>query len=557
VAILLLAALAFAGSAAEPSLTAAAAAGPTLAVNVAENRHHISALIYGVNFADASTAHAIGLTVDRWGGNSTSRYNYQTGFTNTGSDWYFENVPPDNARVRPHIALINGDRAAGMETVLTVPLIGWAAKAGSPKQHPYACGFKVGKYGAQQSTDYWDPTCGNGVLQNGHPITGNDPTDTSTKVGTGFVQGWVKQLVARYGTAAHGGVGIYELDNEPTLWNSTHRDVHPKPTTYTELASRGIAYARAIKSLDPTAAVLGPADWGWCAYFYSAKDPGGCSDGPDRQSHGDMPFAPWYLKQFAAYQQQHGVRLLDYFDEHFYPQADGVSLSSAGNAATQALRLRTTRSLWDPTYKDESWISQMAPGGVAVRMIPRMRDWIAHDYPGTKPSITEYNFGGLESVNGALAEADVLGIFGRENLSLATLWGALAPSKPWAFAFRMYRDYDGKGDTFGTTSVHAASFDASQPSRANGGQDRLSIYAAVRPSDSALTMMVINKTGSALTSPLSIQGFSGTGSAQVWRYGAADTHQIVRAANASVSGGSLTATYPANSITLLVLPAAH
>jgi len=29
-----------------------------------------------------------------------------------------------------------------------------------------------------------------------------------------------------------------------------------------------------------------------------------------------------------------------------------VSLAPAGDASTQALRLRTTRSLWDPTYTD-------------------------------------------------------------------------------------------------------------------------------------------------------------------------------------------------------------
>ena len=42
--------------------------------------------------------------------------------------------------------------------------------------------------------------------------------------------------------------------------------------------------------------------------------------------------------------------------------------------------------------------------------------------PGTKLAITEYNWGGTESLNGALAEADVLGIFGREGVGLATMW---------------------------------------------------------------------------------------------------------------------------------------
>ena len=36
---------------------------------------------------------------------------------------------------------------------MTVPLIGWTARSDSPGDHPYDCGFKVSKYGAQQSTD--------------------------------------------------------------------------------------------------------------------------------------------------------------------------------------------------------------------------------------------------------------------------------------------------------------------------------------------------------------------------------------------------------------------
>jgi len=61
-----------------------------------------------------------------------------------------------------------------------------------------------------------------------------------------------------------------------------------------------------------------------------------------------------------------------------YPQASGVSLSPAGGASTQALRLRSTRSLWDPSYTDESWI------GEPVRLVPRMHDWVSANYAGTK-----------------------------------------------------------------------------------------------------------------------------------------------------------------------------
>src|SRR5207249_2599021 len=100
-----------------------------------------------------------------------------------------------------------------------------------------------------------------------------------------------------------------------------------------------------------------------------------------------------------------------------------------------------------------SWI------GDSVKLIPQMKTWVAANYPGTKTAISEYNWGGLESMNGALAQADVLGIFGREGLDLATIWDPPASSEPGAYAFRVYRNYDGTGSAFGDTGVQAASTD--------------------------------------------------------------------------------------------------
>ena len=288
--------------------------------------------------------------------------------------------------------------------------------------------------------------------------------------------------------------------------------------------------------------VLGDSDWGWCAYFYSAADPGGCSDGPDRKAHGDVPIVPWYLRQMRAYQQAHGTRILDYLDLHFYPQADGVSLSPAGSAATQALRLRQTRTLWDPHYTDESWTNDLGLG--PVMLIPRMRKWVAQNYPGTKLAISEYNWGGTESLNGALAEADVLGIFGREGVGLATMWDSPAATDPAAFAFRIYRNYDGSGGRFGDTSVTASSDD----------QGRLAVYAARRTSDGSLTLVVINKTNAALRSTVSLAGTTPSGPAKVYTYTGSNLHAIVHGANQTVTASGFQRTFPASSITLLAIP---
>jgi hypothetical protein len=532
------------GLAHRPGLAAPAAApGPALQVNAAAGRRAISPYIYGINFAEEALAAELRLPVRRWGGNATTRYNWQNDTSNRAGDWFFENIPNDNPNPG---ALPNGsasdqfveqDRRTGTRSLLTVPMIGW-----TPRSRSVSCGFSVSLYGPQQATDPWRPNCGNGVGANGLRITGNNPADTSTPIAPAFVQAWVQHLVGRYGTAANGGVAFYNLDNEPMLWNETHRDVHPLATSYDELKGLTYAYAAAIKAADPGAKTLGPVLWGWTAYFYSALDwaPGGAwwNNPQDRNAHGGTPFVEWYLQQMRAYEQQHGRRILDYLDLHYYPQAAGVALSGAGGAATQALRLRSTRSLWDATYTDESWIAE------PVRLIPRMRGWVNTRYPGTGLAITEYNWGALDHLNGALAQADVLGIFGREGLDLAALWGPIESNKPWAYAFRLYRNYDGAGGAFGETSVWASSAD----------QGALSIYAAQRAGDGALTLMIINKTGGDLTSSVALSGINPAGAARVYRYSGANLNAIARQADQAVNAGGFTATFPGNSITLIVIP---
>lgn len=514
-----------------PTATPPSGTGPALAVNVAAGAHPISPYIYGMNFASPEVAAILNLPVRRWGGNSTSRYNWQNNFTNTGSDWYYENVSHEDAD-----DFVGQDHDTGTETILTMPLIGWVSK-NSPSSHPFACGFKISKYGAQQANDWeWDPDCGNGKHTNGTLITGNDPLDTSIAVTAGYATGWVNHLVSTFGTAANGGVQFYNLDNEPMLWNSTHRDVHPAATTYDEMRTQTWAYAAAIKAADPSARTLGPVTWGWCAYFYSAAD--GCSPGADRQAHGNMDFTPWYLQQMQLYEQQHGVRLLDYLDLHIYPQIDDVYSTALGSASIQAARLRSTRQLWDPTYTHEGWIGQ------PVYLIPRMKQWVAAYYPGTKLAITEYNWGALGYMNGALAQADLLGIFGREGLDLATLWGPPTLNQPALFAFRMYRNYDGQGHTFGQTSVQASS----------GDQEKLAIYAALRSPGGVLTLMVVNKTASSLTSTLTLQNFAAASSAQVYRYSPTNLAAILRQADQAVGASGFSASFPPNSITLFILP---
>jgi hypothetical protein len=527
-----------------PVPTSVPVSGPALSVNANAGRRNINPDIYGMNYVDEELAADLRLPVRRWGGNAATRYNWQNDTSNRASDWFFLNVPEASANPE---ALPGGstadqaveqNRRTGTQTIMTIPMIGY-----TPKDRSWSCAFSVAKYGPQQWTDPSRPDCGNGVRRDGSIITGNDPRDTSITIDPSFVQGWMRHLMSRWGTASQGGVRYYNLDNEPMLWHHTHRDVRPNPIGYDELRDLTYKYAAAIKAVDPNAQTLGPVLWGWTAYFFSALDslPGGewWENPPDRKAHGGVPFVEWYLQQMRAYEQKHGQRILDYLDLHYYPQASNIALSGAGDEATRALRLRTVRSLWDPMYPDESWITD------TVRLIPRMRDWVNVHYPGTKLAITEYNWGALDDMNGALAQADVLGVFGREGLDLATLWAPPHYTDPGAFAFRIYRNYDGAGSQFGNVSVQAGS----------ANQDQLAVYAAQRSLDGALTLVVINKSNDNLTSELALSGFTPSSFAQVYRYSPVNLDDIERLPDQAVSGGGFTTTYPASSITMIVVPA--
>jgi len=295
----------------------------SVAVDVSADVHAFSPDIFGVAYGDDARNAQVGYTVRRWGGNSTTRYNWTVDVHSTAADYFFENVPDASDRTRvPPIgnaadAFVGAALAAGAKPLMTVSTIGWTPRADSPQQHPYFAGFSVRKYGAQDAVDPYDTDAGSGV-RDGIDIVGNDPHDTSSEVDASFWTPWIAHFESMFGNAAAGGVSLYSLDNEVMLWNSTQRDVHPAPTTYEETWAKALAYGAAIKQQDPGASVTGPVTWGYCDLFGSAADD--CVEGPDRDAHAGTPFVAWYLQQVCANPLASGARAVDYLDLHYYPQ---------------------------------------------------------------------------------------------------------------------------------------------------------------------------------------------------------------------------------------------
>lgn len=538
----------------------------SITVDVAAQRRAINPAIYGMAGANAATAADLGVTVQRWGGNATTRYNWKLGNAfNAARDYHFQNgnygatSPADRQPSGVADKAIADNRAHKLQTLLTIPTIGWVARndsSSSASQNVPARGGPPRTSGGD-AIDNYDPTANRqrtsvpSRARKGAPFS--DPPDLHDE--TVAQDEWVYHLTQRFGRAAEGGVRYYAMDNEPDLWWMTHTDVRPAQMSYDQMRDTFLSYAAAIKDVDPTAQITGPVSWGWPNYFHSALDYGtdNYRTHDDSNAHNGMPFLAWWLGQIRRHDEQAGRRTLDVFDLHFYPQGGEYGGDASPDMA--ARRLRSTRALWDPSYSDESWI------GAPVRLIPRMREWVAANYPGTQLALTEWNWGAEGTVNGALALADVLGIFGREGLDLACHWGGLSAKTPGYVAFKLFGNYDSAGSSFVGTSV------ATQVNHA----DLLRCYAA-DTNNGALLLMVLNtSTDSDLTPTLRVlnAGASVGGSAfrqaRVWHYwpddmphGSAAT--ITPGAPLTLAQGSdgaptCTYTFPASSITLLRLEA--
>ncbi|WNG22697.1 glycosyl hydrolase [Cystobacter fuscus] len=419
------------------------AKGSRVVVDCTAPGHSISPLIYGIAFSNLrelkdSNQWELGATARRWGGNASSRYNWKLGNVwNTANDWFFRNVVLGTRPDYTADSFLQANLQHGLQSALTVPLIGWVAKDATSTSFPRSL------FGPQQKMDPDVPEAGNGLTSSGEALPPPEPTQTSVEAPPSFIHEWVRSLREKDKKRGR-SVQMYILDNEPMLWNTTHRDVHPEPVTYDELLERTIAYGTAVRKADPDAVIAGPAEWGWTNYFHSAADlaPGGGKK--DIKAHGNLPLLPWYLKKLREHEQQTGTRILDVVDVHFYPQGKGMGMDERGatDPDTAARRIRSVRALWDPSYEDESWIEE------PVELIPRLKRWIAEYYPKRGISIGEYNFGATTHMSGGLAQAEALGRFAEQGITSAFMFTYPPRNSPAFWAFRAFRNFDGQGGRF-------------------------------------------------------------------------------------------------------------
>lgn len=444
-------------------------------VSTRQNRRPISRYIYGTNqpnWAGASRR----LTLGRAGGNRWTAYNWENNASNAGTDYMNQNdgfLGESNTPGEAVRAAVAAAHAAGASALVTVPIVGYVAADKGPGGDVNA------------TPNYLNSRFRVSQARKGAALSMMPDVNDGRVYQDEFVQ-WVERTFASARTDATRTI-FYSLDNEPDLWSSTHPRIHPDPVTYAEIVARSTDYAAAIKSVAPDALVFSLVSYGWAGYVNLQAAPDAM--GRDLLAH--------YLSSMREAERTAGRRLVDVLDLHWYPEARGGGqriLTNNNTPAVIAARLQAPRSLWDRTYSEDSWIS-VDTGLGPIRLIPRVQETIAANYPGTRLSFSEYNYGGGNHISGALAQADALGVFGREGVFAAALWELEMDQRFLYAGMAIFRDFDGAGGAFGDVSVQAETADVEQTS----------VYASVDASGSNRVVLVaINKSDRAKTTGITV-----------------------------------------------------
>ena len=501
-------------------------------IDTTSERAAISPYIYGGNWEFNNAK----LTAKRFGGNRATGYNWENNYSNAGCDWNHSsdtlllsngNIPQDKWSEPGKVVTNFHDQnlsAGELYSLVTLQAAGYVAADANGT---------VGE-GEVAPSARWKEV----RFKKDAPLS-LTPDKTDSYV---YMDEFVNFLVNKYGKASTStGIKGYAMDNETALWSTTaHPRLHPKQPTCAEIIDKNINLAKAVKSVDPSAETFGLVAFG----FSELKD---YQSAPDWSTvRGDHNwFLDYYLESMKKASDNEGKRLIDVLDLHWYPEAMGGGervcyTKDTTNIESNKARLQAPRTLWDPTYQEDSWIARYFRYKLPI--IPTLQNSIEKYNPGTKLAISEYTYGADNHITGGIAQADVLGVYGKYGVYFASVWGGGSYT---AAGFNIYTNYDGKGSKYGNTKVKAETSDI----------ENSSVYASVDENDdSKLHIIMINKNyDSPMTVNFNLTGNKNYTSGRVWAFDKGSSNIYEKTPIQNISGNKFSYMVPALTVCHIVL----
>lgn len=435
-----------------------------VSIDTSLDRKAISRYIYGIN--DTASLSGVRATALNQSGNDFMTYNWENNFSNAGESYLASNRDVIADRYNRH----SSDPAVAADglittanhnhidfTIASLPTIGYvAADSYGPLLNSEVA-----------PSDRWVKTYTN---KSGEYSLVPDKNDDAV-----YIDEYLNYIINYYGKSAFGGISAYSVGGDSFVW-SKEFPLASDNFTVEDYMQKTVDMAEMVKKADSNALVIGGGftSIDSCASFTE-------NAGWSKYKNDYSWFVDFYLDEMNKASQQHGKRLIDIIDVKYFPEEKteyGISIISETSDEANKMRIQAVRALWDGSYSKEGENKEFFP------LLPTFQASINEYYPGTKLALTEYNFGGGNSVTGGIAQVEALGCFAEEGVFLACLSPDKDDDTTYQYsAINLFTNYDGNGGEFGDVSVRAE----------NNNAELCSSFAAI-DNEGVLNVVLTNKS---------------------------------------------------------------
>lgn len=294
-------------------------------------------------------------------------------------------------------------------------------------------------------------------------------------------------------------VKFFEIGNEPFIWHKVHFDVRRNPCSAQEYFNLfkeiALAMKKAQHEIDPqsTIKIFAP---GVSTSYINWETLSLETDGRHA--------IEYFLQECRNFEQDRlvnpeGFRILDVLSFHLFPS---LKESLSGNFEEDATKiLASTQNWWNPDYINSD--DAALPKGAVARVIPKFRQWIEENYPGTKLALSEFNLEAQSMVDyppilKVLYLSDLYGILARYGVDYALQFCLNSSDQHTA----LVDETDAATCLYYPFALFANNFKSVSLDTSSSDPEALSAYACASGQD--IVVMAINKTNSASLAAIEI-----------------------------------------------------